>query len=72
MDEQISPDAILQLGMGFWGSKTLLTAIELGLFSELAKGPHDARTLQPELRLGAWREGLLRRSGIPGDARTGG
>ena len=53
MDEQISPDAILQLGMGFWGSKTLLTAIELGLFSELAKGPHDARTLQRELRLQA-------------------
>jgi hypothetical protein len=53
VDEQISPDAILQLGMGFWGSKTLLTAIELGLFSELAKGPRDARTLQRELRLQA-------------------
>ena len=38
---------------GILGSKTLLTAIELGLFSELAKGPHDARTLQRELRLQA-------------------
>jgi hypothetical protein len=34
-----TPDGILQLGLCFWGSKTLLSAIELGLFSELAKGP---------------------------------
>ena len=31
-----SPDAIMQLGFGFWGSKTLLSAVELGLFTELA------------------------------------
>ena len=34
---QLSPDAIMQLGLGFWGSKTLLSAVELGLFSELAE-----------------------------------
>jgi hypothetical protein len=31
-----TPDAILQLGLGFWASKALLSAIELGVFSELA------------------------------------
>jgi O-methyltransferase domain/Dimerisation domain len=33
-----TPDRILQLGLAFWGSKTLLSAVELGLFSELANG----------------------------------
>jgi hypothetical protein len=32
------PDEILQLGLGFWASKTLLSAVELGVFSELAEG----------------------------------
>jgi SAM-dependent methyltransferase len=35
---EVTPDAIMQLGLGFWGSKTLLSAIELGVFSELASG----------------------------------
>jgi hypothetical protein len=43
---KISPDGILQLGLGFWGSKTLLSAIELGLFTELAKGPRDKDALR--------------------------
>jgi Dimerisation domain/O-methyltransferase domain len=30
---------IFNLGLGFWASKTLLSAVELGLFTELAKGP---------------------------------
>ncbi len=46
-----SPDRIMQLGLGFWGSKTLLSAVELGLFSELAKGPLDASTLTQRLGL---------------------
>ena len=41
---EVTPEAILQLGLGFWGSKTLLSAVELGLFTELAEsGPLDAR-----------------------------
>ena len=36
-----SPDRLLQIGFGFWGTKTLLTAIEIGLYTELAKGPLD-------------------------------
>src|SRR5262245_8197815 len=39
MAPEITPDAIMQLGFGYWGSKTLLTAVELGLFTELAAGP---------------------------------
>ena len=39
------------LGFGFWGSKTLLSAVELGVFSELAKGPADAGTLSETFRL---------------------
>jgi hypothetical protein len=35
----VTPEAILQLGLGFWGSKTLLSAVELGVFTELADGP---------------------------------
>ncbi|HEY3242408.1 MAG TPA: methyltransferase [Phycisphaerae bacterium] len=34
-----TPDEIMQLGCGYWGSKTLLSAVEMGLFTELAKGP---------------------------------
>ena len=38
MAQEVTPDAIMQLGFGYWGSKTLLSAVELGLFTELAKG----------------------------------
>jgi len=32
---QNTPAQILQVGMGFWASKTLLSAVELGLFTQL-------------------------------------
>ncbi len=35
----VTPEHILQIGFGFWPAKTLLTAVELGVFTELAKGP---------------------------------
>jgi hypothetical protein len=41
----------MQLGLGFWASKTLLSAVELGLFTELAGGPLDAATLGDRLGL---------------------
>jgi hypothetical protein len=41
----------MQLGVGFWGSKTLLSAVELGLFTELAKGSLDAGALSQRLGL---------------------
>ena len=47
-----NPDAIMQLGTAFWASKTLLSAVELGLFSELASsGPLDAEALRERLNL---------------------
>ena len=55
--KKVTPDGIMQLGFGFWGSKTLLSAVELGLFTELAKGPLDEAALTA--RLGAAR-GWLR------------
>jgi len=46
-----TPDAIMQLGLGFWGSKTLLSAVELGLFSELSGGPLDGEELRGRVGL---------------------
>ena len=48
---EVTPDAILQLGLGFWGSKTLLSAVELGVFTELAERPADGRRLRERLGL---------------------
>jgi predicted O-methyltransferase YrrM len=45
------PDRILQLALGFWSSKALLSAVELGVFSELARAPADHETLQRRLGL---------------------
>jgi hypothetical protein len=49
MSKQLGPESILQLGLGFWASKTMLSAIELGLFTALAKGPLDADSLSNRL-----------------------
>jgi len=46
-----SPDRLLQLAMGFWASKALLSAVELGVFTRLANGPRDAAQLTEELGL---------------------
>lgn len=45
------PDTVLQLGLGFWGSKALLTAVDLGLFSTLAEGPLEGEELRERLGL---------------------
>src|SRR5262245_57480997 len=47
----LSPDAIMQLGFGYWGSRTLLSAVELGLFTEVARAPLDATTIGKRLKL---------------------
>jgi hypothetical protein len=51
LDKPITPDTIMQLGLGFWASKTFLSAIELGLFTELAKGPATYETLKDKFNL---------------------
>jgi hypothetical protein len=43
LSEQPAPDHILQIGLGFWASKILLSAVEMGVFTELA---HKAQNLE--------------------------
>jgi SAM-dependent methyltransferase len=47
----VTPETIMQIGLGFWASKTLLSAVELGLFSLLADGPRGAEDLISTLGL---------------------
>ncbi|WP_377830991.1 methyltransferase (plasmid) [Bradyrhizobium lupini] len=47
----VTPEHIMQVGFGFWASKTLLSAVELGVFSALANAPADLPTLQGKLGL---------------------
>jgi hypothetical protein len=47
----VTPERILQTGLGFWGTKTLLSAGELGLFTILAETPLNAGSLRTRLGL---------------------
>ena len=47
----VSPRPLIELGTAFWASKTLLTAVEMGLFTELAAGPATEPELRARLRL---------------------
>ncbi len=51
MSGQVTPDHILQVGLGFWASKTLLSAVEMEVFTELARRPEDLNTLQGRMGL---------------------
>lgn len=51
MGEQLNPEKILQTGMAFWASKTLLSAIEMEVFTELAQGPEPFEALRGRLGL---------------------
>jgi hypothetical protein len=45
------PDRIMQVGLGFWGSKALLSAVEMGVFTELGRGPEEFHELAGRLGL---------------------
>ena len=47
----MTPANIMQLGLGFMASKTLLSAIELGVFTQLSDGPRSAEELIASLGL---------------------
>jgi len=47
----MDPEHIMQVGMGFLASKTLLSAVELGVFTELASQPATADGLGERLGL---------------------
>ena len=50
--EPVTPEAIMQLGTAYWGSKALLSAVELRLFAVISKtGPLDAEELRERLGL---------------------
>ncbi len=51
MPEQPTPEKILQTGLAFWPSKTLLSAIEIGVFTELSHGPEHFDALSGRLGL---------------------
>jgi hypothetical protein len=46
---EVTPDHIMQIGMGFWASKALLSAVELGIFTYLADGSRTGRGLERAL-----------------------
>jgi precorrin-6B methylase 2 len=72
-----TPEGILSLGLGFWGSKALLSAVELGVFTELSAGPLTGVELAARLELDprGWRDfldalvalGMLAREGAAYD-----
>jgi precorrin-6B methylase 2 len=76
---ELSPSHILQLGMGFFASKTVLSAVELGLFSELARRPMTGAEMAQSLALNSRAVpdfpdalvalGLIQRTGNGPDAR---
>jgi hypothetical protein len=47
----LDPSHIMQVGMGFFASKTLLSAVELGVFTEVASQPDTADGLGERLGL---------------------
>jgi len=48
---QPTPEKIMQTGLAFWPAKTLLSAIEIGVFTELARGAQHADALTARLGL---------------------
>jgi hypothetical protein len=51
MSDRLTPEKILQTGLAFWPSKTLLSAIEMGVFTELSHGPEPFDSLSGRLGL---------------------
>jgi O-methyltransferase domain/Dimerisation domain len=50
-NDTVTPDQIMQVGLGFWGSKTLLSAVEMELFTELARRPGSLEDLRGRIGL---------------------
>src|SRR4051794_22846935 len=48
---ELTIDRIMQVGTAFWASKALLSAIEMGVFTELAAGPETLERLAARLDL---------------------
>ena len=51
MTTRLSPERLLGIGMGFWGAKALLSAVELGVFTRLGQGRAGLAELTRDLGL---------------------
>jgi hypothetical protein len=51
IDNDPNPSKIMEVGMGFWASKTLLTAVNMGLFTHLAKSELSGNDIKGKLGL---------------------
>jgi precorrin-6B methylase 2 len=51
VEKEFDPSKIMQIGMSFWASKTLLTAVNLGLFTLLAKENLTGNEIKNKLNL---------------------
>jgi O-methyltransferase domain/Dimerisation domain len=51
MTTRLSPERLLGIGMGFWGAKALLSAVELGVFTRLGRGRATLGELAKDLGL---------------------
>lgn len=49
--QQVDPSKIMQIGMGFWASKTLLTAVKMELFTLLGEAPLTVTEIKNRLKL---------------------
>lgn len=47
----VTADRIMEIGMGFWPAKALLSAVELGLYPALSDGPRTAAELRDRIGL---------------------
>ena len=52
-ETQLDPSKIMQIGMGFWASKTLLSAVNMGLFTMLADRDMSGEDIKSSLGLHA-------------------
>jgi precorrin-6B methylase 2 len=50
-EKRVDPSNIMQVGMGFWAAKTLLTAVKMELFTRLAVKPLTGAEIKHELCL---------------------
>ena len=50
-EKQVTPSKVMQIGMGFWASKTLLTAVNMELFTHLAKGELSGQDIKTKLSI---------------------
>jgi hypothetical protein len=51
VENAVTPGRIMHIALGFWASKALLSAVEVGIFSVLSAEPMDASALTKRLGL---------------------